>query len=109
MATVYSVQLAAQANYIGTLIVLVPVGFKLVLRDIDAWHNASGGAAQLLLQGNITHQTLAGREWSSSDSSAWQWTGRQVFEAGQEFLLVATDAGGNGISFQASGYKLVLP
>lgn len=109
MQQVYSVQLAAQANYIGSLLVLVPTGYKLVVRDIDAWHNASGGAAQLLFQGNITHQTLAGRQWSASDSSAWQWTGRQVFETGQSFLMVATDAGGNGISFQVSGYHLLLP
>lgn len=87
----------------------MPTGFILVVRDIDSWHNASGGAAQLLFLGNITNQTLSGREWSSSDTSAWQWQGRQVFETGQMFQIIASDAGGHGVSFQVSGYKLALP
>lgn len=109
MAQVYSAQLAAQADYIGTLLVLVPAGYKLVVRDIMAFHNASGQPAQLVWDGNITNQNIWWAQWTSTQTGFVQWTGRQVFEAGQSMQFVASDAGGHGVSFQVSGYKLLLP
>lgn len=106
---VYSFQLAAQVNYIGTLDVLVPSGVKLVVRDIDCFHNASGGSADILFQGNVTNLTLWWTFWGGSDTGPGQWRGRQVFETGQKFRIVANDAGGIGVSFQVSGYQLTLP
>lgn len=109
MQQVYSVQLAAQADYIGTLLVLVPAGYKTVVRDIMCFHNASGQPAQLVWDGNITNQNIWWAQWTATQTGPFQWTGRQVFEAGQSFQIVCSDAGGHGVSFQISGYHLLLP
>lgn len=109
MSQVYSAQLAAQADYIGTLLVLVPAGYKLVVRDIMAFHNSSGQPAQIVWDGNITNQNIWWAQWTSTQTGFAQWTGRQVFESGQQMQFVCSDAGGHGVSFQVSGYKLLLP
>lgn len=59
--------------------------------------------------GNIG-QVLAYFNYTVNTFETFQWRGRQVFEAGQQFQL--TNAVGSsfpGYSFQVSGYKLLLP
>lgn len=109
MAQVYSIQLAAHASYIGTLDVLVPPGYKLVVRDIDLWHNASSAAADFQFLGNIPNQILWLQSWAAGAFGFGQWRGRQVFETGQLFQIIVNDSGGAGVSFQVSGYQLSLP
>lgn len=111
MGKVYSAELASQGSYTGTLLYLVPPGFKTVVRDILCFHNASGGSAQIVWVGNITNQDLWWATWTSSQTGFAEWQGRQVFEPGQQFEIVASDSGSpvHGVSFKVSGYLLELP
>lgn len=108
MATIYSTQLAAQVNYVGLLDVLVPSGFILVVRDIDATFGNNAYTASINFLGNINNE-LFGHVFPSGGFSWVQWQGRQVFETGQMFQISVGSGGANGVGFQVSGYKLALP
>lgn len=105
---VYSTQLAAQKAFNGTLDVLVPTGFILVVRDIDVSFFGNGTTGSFNFFGNISNE-LWGVAFAASGFQTAQWRGRQVFETGQMFQLTTTGGSGHWPDFQISGYKLTLP
>lgn len=104
MATpVYSVRLAAQHAYTGTLDVFAPTGFTMVLRDIDVVYDGSP-AAEISILG-----TAGQFIWfcqSPGGAEIFQWRGRQVFAEGEFFQF---QVGSGSWDFTASGYWLALP
>jgi hypothetical protein len=111
VAQVYSVQLAAQALYHGQLQVLVPTGYKLVVRRIDAYSDTLGYQSNIKFRGNII-QPIWAYTWQPMTFGPANWDGRQVFEAGQSFYISCDPSSGGSlaqVNFQVSGYKLALP
>lgn len=85
----------------ATLTYVVPAGFVAVLRDLDVIQVSSGTNGLVIVQdsGFITWLTLA-------TNNIWahvQWTGRQVFTAGQSLDLISS---GHTFHMRASGYLL---
>lgn len=105
---VYSVQLAAQHDYVGTLDVLVPSGFKTVVRDIDFSWLSSTASRALYFYGNIGN-ILWAEQATVSAFGIGNWRGRAVFEAGQKFQIVCVSTSADGFDFQVNGYHLALP
>lgn len=87
---------------------MVPAGFIAVVRDLDAYCDATLGFATLFLHGAIG-QAIAWHHWDVATTDQFQWRGRQVYEPG-ELIEVEADTGiGVGIDVTVSGYLLALP
>ncbi len=76
----------------------------MVVRDIDVYASAGVGDVEFFFEGDLG-QTIWWKDWSSGQTSAEHWTGRQVFEAGEAFTVRST---GN-VDVTVSGYLLSAP
>ncbi|SRR5258708_4457227 len=116
MATIYSVEFAEVLVDVTAPIVLnVPAGHVYVLRDMEA----RGEGVGTIQSSGIRFASLGEPgAWFMSfvrafipdygDAATWSWSGRQVFEAGQQ--LRAHPIGTAGIfTLRACGYDLTAP
>jgi len=100
---VYSTRLAAQAGYTGLLDVFCPTGFVMVVRDMDVVYDSgsAGEMSWLGTAGQIIHFFSA-----PGGAEQFQWTGRQVFIAGEKFQMQVNSGSWD---FTVSGYLLTAP
>lgn len=105
-AAVYSTRFLA-GGFSDTFqpIYTVPVGFRAILRDLDA----VGTGSELLELTNLdAGSTIFIGEFPASGTYGHlQWQGRQVAEAGERIQIIV--AGSIAASVALSGYLLTLP
>jgi hypothetical protein len=106
LSSVYSTRLLATHDQPGITpaVYVVPAGFTLVVVCIDAYFGSALSDRTCFAIGS------AGQVfWSESVGpglAGWrQWTGREVFYAGEDLQLFASDTW----DLSASGYLLELP
>lgn len=85
----------------------VPAGFVMVLRCIDVYANVTGDSS-IYFHGALG-QTIWTVHWPPLSASHAQWTGRQVFVAGELFVAHLSVAPLDGVDLTASGYLLTAP
>jgi hypothetical protein len=103
MAEIYSTRAAAGVIAAGatTVVYTVPAGTVFVLRCVDV---VSTGAAGSELALELTGVATPIFYTSTAVSQHFQWTGRQVFNAGDTITLATA---GGAWSFMLSGYSLL--
>lgn len=106
-APVYSSRFIQQVGLDSSASFAVPSGFIAVVRDLDAYCNATIGFANLFMEGAIG-QTIAWHSWEVTTQDQFQWRGRQVLEPGETLTVVADTGVGVGIDVTVSGYLLTL-
>lgn len=85
----------------------VPVGYLMVLRCIDVYANVTGDSS-IYFHGALG-QTIWTVHWPPLSASHAQWTGRQVFLAGEQIVAHLSVAPLDAIDYTASGYLLTSP
>lgn len=104
MASVYSTRFAAVQGLNGTLDLVFPAGFIVVLRDLDVY-NGSGGVASVFLRGNAG-QAIYVHRWEVGDGASHeQWRGRQVLTPPEGASITCSLA----MDVTLSGYLLSAP
>lgn len=99
----YSTQLLAWSSDETPPPVVVPTGYRLILRDVDVW---SGGGAMINFQLEVVEgaKFWAGQFTVESLPQVAQWRGRQVVNPGQ-VLAFTSDGPLDGLM---SGYLLSI-
>lgn len=100
---VYSTRLLATHDQpaITPAVYTVPVGKLLIVRDIDVYFGSALGTREVYAFGSAG-QVFWHESVGPTLNGSRQWTGRQVFYAGENFSLSATDV----FDLAASGYLL---
>lgn len=102
---VFSTLLLARAvTGSSTTAFLVPTGFRCVLRRLDVFESAPGGAV-VELAGNDGIVFWAAGPNLTSTFNTYSWDGRQVIDEGKQ-LEVSNSL---DVNIYASGYLLTLP
>ena len=94
-----------ETGFTGSDAFVVPTGFVCVVRDLDAYAGNSGVSPIHLRLLNALGGTIRLFQVDPDTNASFQWTGRQVFNAGED-VTVLTDAPWD---FAVSGYLLSLP
>jgi hypothetical protein len=100
----YSVRFFAEVGLNGTRAYAVQAGFRAVVRDIDVYASA-GFSPKHARFFNSAGGTIKLFQVDPDTAISSQWTGRQVFEAG-ELIAVTTDG---PMDVTVSGYLLTVP
>lgn len=106
---VYSLRIFAHASLInaaGTVGPIVPAGFVYVVRDITVVRDSAGATDNLIIFNQVTGVMLNIVVASLDPGGGFQWSGRQVYAAGEQVGFHAF-VGTWGIA--CSGYQLTLP
>jgi hypothetical protein len=100
----YSVRFLSAAGLMGPLTVVVPVGFRAVVRDLDGYSDTGPlETAQLFLRGPAG-EAIALLDWQPNTQKSLQWQGRQVYNAGETISLL--QLGLAPVDATLSGYLL---
>lgn len=102
---VYSIRFIEARGLDSTSSYTVPEGFVAVIRDLDAYCDATLGFADLFLHG-AGGQAIAWHSWEATTQDQFQWRGRQVILAGETFDVEADTGIGVAIDVTVSGYLL---
>lgn len=101
---VYSTRFIAHAGLDGSSSYTCPVGFVMVLRDLDVYYsNLEPGSVEMIGSESqvIWQNTMSGADVQSYAS----WRGRQVFTGGESVSLVTE----HPTDVTLSGYLLTTP
>lgn len=101
---VYSTRFIQVRGLDGAVTYTCPDGYVAVVRDLDAYHGATGAESSVYLIG-AGGQTLWENDNSVVDASYSSWRGRQVFYEGESIQVSANDS----TDVTVSGYLLSLP
>lgn len=102
MASVYSTQFFAVLGGTSSYTFVVPTGQVAIVRDLDGYiNNVLGGS--FVLQNAAGGRIYGNLQIPGSSAVVMQWTGRQVYSAGQSIVCVL---GGDPVDFALSGYLL---
>lgn len=104
---VYSSRFIQQRGLSSSTSFAVPSGFIAVVRDLDAYCDATLGFADLFLEG-ATGQAIAWHHWDATTQDQFQWRGRQVYEPGELIVVTASTGIGVGVDVTVCGYLLTL-
>jgi len=108
---VYSVVIFREAGVQGSRDVMVPAGYRWVLRDAMVYANNSlTESVHLFVSELPTGALLLWEEYQPSERSMHQWHGHQVIEynGGAGGLRITNDASA-GVDLSLSGYLLQAP
>ena len=108
-ARVYSLRIFAHASLVssgGKVGPVVPTGMIYILRDVDLWESTGGSAAMVIWSGALGVLGQFVSPPSSAPSRNIQWSGRQVYEEGEQ---VGFQVQSGTWAITASGYQLSLP
>lgn len=105
-AAVYSTRFDAKQTFSGTSTLVVPDGFRAILRDLDVFFGEQALPAELRLNGDLGQGLYVVTNTIGTPSCA-QWRGRQVVNPGESFSV--TVSGGGNADYALSGYLLTLP
>lgn len=104
-SSVYSTRFLQARNFLGSQSYTVAAGYRVILRDLDAWASVDITEPQILLVG-AGGQTIYFHRWGLEDVSSVQWTGRQVINEGESFEVITQVAPAD---YALSGYVLLGP
>jgi hypothetical protein len=83
---------------------VVPAGFVAVVRCMDAYYGLALSDRKVYAEGHVGQ--VFWQESVGPNLAGWrQWTGREVFYAGETFRMFGDDV----VDMTASGYLLELP
>ena len=104
MPAVYSVRVGAahDAQFGAPLTYTVPLGKRLILRDLDYYSGVINGNFVLALFAGSPDVVFFQASWAINESGWRPWRGRQVFYAGDQFYTY----GDHPVDVIASGYLL---
>ena len=104
MSHPFSILIARARGFSSAHVVIatVPAGKLWIVRDIDAYTNTLLGAV-LDFGDEVTGGTFAGLHLGPASEGSVQWTGRQVFPAGESIFA---DARAGTWDYRISGYEL---
>lgn len=105
MARLYSSLLAAESDWSGSLTIEVPENTTIVLRDLEVFQSLENYDTSFYLNANGAHIWVPSQPDIPGDI-AFQWTGRVVVPAGNNFEMVVSDG---FVDFCLSGYTLSAP
>jgi hypothetical protein len=92
-----------QAVPAGTTVFTVPTGHVYVLRDVDIYQDQLVGAAVVRMAEAVANLFFYSNGMPVTRFAWLQWTGRQVFEAGESLQIFASLP---TTVFRLSGYDL---
>jgi hypothetical protein len=87
MSGVYTKRLAAVYALAALQNIFVPAGRVWVVRCVDITENAGSATSQFAFRGHLDQVIWAQVSGSTGLYGSRQWTGRQVFNAGEHFGL----------------------
>lgn len=108
MASIYSTRFIQASGLSSSTSYLVPTGFVAIVRDLDAYCDATLGFATLFLHGALG-QAIAWHHWDATTEDQFAWRGRQVYYSGEDIEVAVATGIGVAIDVTVSGYLLTAP